>query len=362
MRDNDKDIDDILAGVGIPPAPEPALELAPKKTIRARRKSPPAEVASSVEELSARLKAQLDESAATDRRWVGPEATKFETELEHLAPTRWDARILDIGPDEYHERPGLSSSIASVIIEQSPLHAWACHPSFGGHSRDATKEMDRGAVVHAIVLGRGKEFAVLDCANYKTSAAKAARDRARADGLIPILRHQFEAARTIAEQVTRQLTARGLELTGQSEVAIEWSESTDHGFLRCRAMLDHLRLGDALIVDLKITGDSSPPAVERSAENFGYALQAAAYRRAIEALQPASIGRVDFLLAFAEPTPPYALNLSRPDGMFRELGERRWARAVDTWARCIATKTWPGFGTAVNYVSVPPWALKKESP
>src|SRR5689334_7736250 len=120
------------------------------------------------------------------------------------------ATLLDISPDEYHSRPGLSASIATTLIARSPLHAYTAHPCFGGKGKVATKEMDRGAVVHRLSLGRGKDFAIIDVDDWRTKDARQQRDDARAQGLVPIKRGDFQAALEIAQQVSEQLGARGI--------------------------------------------------------------------------------------------------------------------------------------------------------
>ena len=343
LREDDSDIDAQLGHV---------VDLPTKATKAARSKA-------KVAELSVELAGELKRNAVTA---AAPKPFDIVAAIaQHHAREPGAAQLLDVEPDAYHELPGLSSSIAKVVIDQSPLHAFAQHRMFGGRGREATKLMDRGNVVHSLVLGRGKKFEVLDFDNYKTHKAQDARDAARAAGLIPILAHDLEAAEQIAAAILRQLPEHGITLVGQSEVAIEWWEQAgDEQFIRCRGMFDHLLLSAGVIIDLKITGDASPGAIERGAENMGYALQQAAYRRALTALRPELAGRIDFLFVFAEADYPHAINVVRGDGVFREIGDRRWQRAVHTWGRCLATNTWPSYGGGINQLSPPAWALSRE--
>ena len=264
------------------------------------------------------------------------------------------ARILDISPDEYHALPGLSSTIAKTLLARSPAHAKAAV------GKKPTKGMDRGTIIHRLLLGKGKDYQVVQHENWTTKDAKTKRDEARALGLVPVLAHDLEDYCTAAEAIRVQLADRDVILDGASELAIQWEEQTKHGVVQCRGMLDHCWLDAGLILDLKITEDAAPSAIERTAENFGYAIQAAAYTRALTALDPTLAGRVKFLFAFCEPDAPYAINMTTPDGVFREIGERRWQRAVDSWAECQARGVWPTYGTDVNPISSPSWALARE--
>ena len=66
----------------------------------------------------------------------------------------------DLPEHEYHsdpcDSPSLSASIAQTIVLESPAHAWLQHPRFGGKQIEPTKEMDRGTLVHALLLGKGR--------------------------------------------------------------------------------------------------------------------------------------------------------------------------------------------------------------
>lgn len=265
------------------------------------------------------------------------------------------ATLLNVTPEQYHARPGFSSTVAKTLLARSPLHARAEY-----RDRKATREMDFGSVAHRLVLGRGADFEVLDFGDYKTNAAKAARDAARKAGRVPILAEAFERANVAAEAIRVGLADRGILLDGASEQAIEWDEDSKHGPVLCRAMFDHVWIDRGRILDLKLTGDASQTAIERTSENMLYGVQSAAYSRALVALEPDHAGRVDFLFCFAEADAPHALNICRPDGAFRELGERRWLRAVAAWAEAQATDTWPAYGDHVNTINPPSWALARE--
>lgn len=264
------------------------------------------------------------------------------------------ARILTVSPDEYHALPGFSATIAKELVSKSPAHAKAMT------GKKPSRTMDRGTIIHRLVLGKGKEYQVIQHANWMTKDAKAQRDAARDQGLVPVLAHDFEDYCIAAESIRIQLADRNIILDGESEIAIEWTEQTIHGPVICKGMLDHCWPDTGLILDLKITENAAPSAVEKTAENLGYAIQWAAYTRAVAALDPGLAGHVGFGFAFCEPDDPWAVNLSEPDGVFQQLGTQRWIRAVTTWAKCVKDDRWPSYGTTVNPITSPSWALARE--
>jgi hypothetical protein len=285
-----------------------------------------------------------------------PPNTRLQARHELADPPRFDAQIVSCTPEEYFKRPGFSASRAKTVITRSPAHA----KSFV--EKDPCVTLDRGAVIHRLTLGKGKAFKIAppEITEWRTKEAKAFRDGTRAEGLIPVKAHEFAEWESASKKLVEQLAARDIALDGLSECVIEWYEETPHGPLLCKGMFDHLWIDRGRILDLKVTENAAPDAVERTAENLGYAIQWAAYTRALTALRPDLAGRVKFQFAFIEPDEPWALNLAEPDGMFRELGEQRWLRACETWAKCQAEQKWPAYGDGVNRLGAPQWALAKE--
>ena len=300
------------------------------------------------------------------------------------------ARILEVTPAEYHKLPGFSASLAKVLITKSAAHAWDVHQrrleqieaedeSDEDVPDDKRKRLDNGTIQHALLLGKGGERIKIIPAEllsktgtYGTAAAKAARDGARAAGMIPIKEVEVEIHQRVSDAIRARITAAGHQLGGTSELAIEWTENTPHGEVECRGLLDHMvSWGDlgiesqnpigAIIYDLKIVGDAHPDRCERTAESLGYAIQAAAYTRALTALYPRLGGRIDFRFLFVESKRPYELWDPTLSGPFREIGERRWLRAVHTWAEGVATNRWPGYRTPDRVeITAPMWTLRAE--
>lgn len=292
------------------------------------------------------------------------------------------AKVIECSPDEYHKLPGFSSSLAKVLIAKSPMHA---KDAADRHLENIDEEdgmtdqqlalRERGSVLHALLLGKGKRIAVQKVDAYRTKEAKADRDKARSDGHIPVKSAKMEVYELTAIAIRSRLTALGHRLDGATEMAIQWCEPTPHGYVLCKGMLDHVTMWGheaaplgmepslsppgAIIDDLKIVGDASPPRNERSAESLGYAIQRSAYVRSLTALYPRLGGRITFRFLFCEPHRPFAVWCPTPSGMFRELGEQRWLRAVHAWGEGMATGRWPGYATHEE-IDAPMWALKAE--
>jgi hypothetical protein len=301
------------------------------------------------------------------------------------------SRIIDCTPDEYHKLPGFSASLAKIVIRQSAAHAKDAadrqaerfaaedEPDDEDMPADRRKRLDGGSIDHALILGIGKRIEVIPAdmlatnGAISTKAAKAFVEEHRRAGRIPIKEADLEVHERIADAVRARIAAAGHILDGRSELAIEWWEPTSHGPVMCRCMMDHVVMWDAelpfsgaapgaLIYELKMVGDAHPERCQRTAENLGYAIAAAAYPRALAALYPRLAGRTSLQFLFCETKRPYAIwDPPRCSGAFREIGERRWLRAVRAWAELQATGKAPSYREqGYDEITAPMWTLKQE--
>src|SRR3979411_2799004 len=76
----------------------------------------------------------------------------------------------DVQAADYHadpcERPSLSSSIAKILIEKTPRHAWTAHPWLNPNfvpKQDS--KFDLGSAVHELMLGKGVGYTVIEATN-----------------------------------------------------------------------------------------------------------------------------------------------------------------------------------------------------
>lgn len=269
----------------------------------------------------------------------------------------------DVSDVDYHNdrTPMLNQSTAKVLLDKSPLHAYHQHPALGGHQFRPTKAMERGTLMHRLVLGKGPEIVAVGEDSWRKNVAREARDAAHARGAVPVLAKDMDPALEAAEIIRRRLTEDyGIPLDGASEVSVYWDETASDGSaVRCRGRLDHVPkpIDDPRdIIDLKFTADASPDVVAGLIFRMGYDVQGAAYTRAIEKEFDAE-GEVRFRWVWVEPEPPYAIFVSSLDAEYRAVGERRWMKAVDAWAECLGTGKWPGYGEQT--VAAPAWVLER---
>jgi hypothetical protein len=261
-------------------------------------------------------------------------------------------------------KPSLSSSIAKIIIEQTPRHAAAEHPRLPGakKERKESSAMSLGSVVHEMILGKGGGFDVFDFADWRTKAAQAAREASIASGHAAILKADFERAKLIEAEL------RGILMEiprcqnffapghGDAETVLIWQEPNG---VWCRAMFDWWMNDRAHVVDLKTTGlGADPVAAGKTTANMGYEVSQAFYLRGLTRLFPELAGKERFSFVFAEVEAPYEVSVIELDATAKELGRRKVEYAVSRFGDCQRDGEWPGYPRKVQTAEYPVWAEK----
>jgi hypothetical protein len=241
--------------------------------------------------------------------------------------------------------PSLSSSLARVLINDSPRHACSQHPRLNPDkvARESTDSMDLGTLVHAILAGDrgGIEVGLFD--DYRSKAARDWRDGVRATGATPVLEKHLHAANPIADAVKASI-GKGCDngpfregVRAMSEAVAIWQEGDEY----CRALVDRLTFGEhsADLWDWKTTTDVSDRAIEKTVANYGYATQLAFYLRGLRKLLP-TVGQLSASIGFVEIAPPYTVRRVYFSPEYMAHADREVSRAIRLWQDCRATGDW----------------------
>lgn len=279
----------------------------------------------------------------------------------------------DLPAKDYHaQHDWLSWSMSKHLLPPStPAHFKAALGRAG--QEEPNRTFDLGKVVHALVLGDGDEFEVVqaltvkkeryDAKDYSTVSAQAHRDLIYADGKVPVLRSELDAAEEMAKSVREHSTANALLANGSPEVSLFWID--EETGVKCRARLDWLPAvvkGRRMIVpDVKTAKTAAPREFARSVADFAYFGQHLHYLDGIRALgidhDPA------FVFVAIEKTDPYLVSVVEA---LTNKDDRSLARAlVDhtrrIYAECTAADRWPGYGEQVHRIEMPAyWRYRME--
>jgi len=274
----------------------------------------------------------------------------------------------DFPIDVYHSDPtpgpSLTQSLAKIILDSSCAHAMYQHPKFAKvrpEEDDAEKYVKAraiGDVAHKLILGRGKDIAIIDAADMRTKAAKEARDAAYAAGKLPILRAHCDQAEAVAKFFTMFLAVHeaGPLPDGDSEVAIFWQEDG----IWFRALIDHLSKDRRVITDLKTTSLVVPPhEAGRRMDDSGWQIQAAQIDRGLNVLDPENAGKRVYRFISIEQNPPFGLVVNQLSEAVLTLGRKQLQQAVFQWIECLRNGKWPCYAPVTNFPETPSYALTK---
>jgi len=268
--------------------------------------------------------------------------------------------LYDITAERYHaddlsEQPSLSASIAHLLCSASPAHARAAHPRLNPeHRREEKERYDIGTAAHAILLEGEAAVEVVVASDWRTRDAREQRDAARAAERIPLLASVFDEVQAMVAAVREQLAEHHAEpplfTDGQAEQTLVWEEP---GGVMCRARLDWLRHDRTAVDDLKTTSRSAnPEAYSRALFSVGGDVQAAFYVRAVQELTGET---PEFRWVVVETQPPFALSVVAPGPDVLSIGASKVRYAIETWRRCLASDSWPGYPSEICWATLPPY-------
>lgn len=253
--------------------------------------------------------------------------------------------------------PTLNSSTAVRLLDHSALHAWNDHPKLNNEHKpkDPTDAMEFGTAVHSALFENWSVIEWVDADSWRTNAAKAAREDARARGRLPMLgserEHVAAVARSVANAVGRNRDLDGI-WGGRFETTYVWQHNGV--WLRCRP--DAISPDSRVILSLKTTGMSAEPDdYARTLTNAGTEVQAAFELAAVEAETKI---RPRYLWAVVEVEPPYACSILGLSPVMEDFGVRRMTAAVNRWRDCLTRNVWPSYPAEhAAFIEPPSYAL-----
>jgi hypothetical protein len=264
--------------------------------------------------------------------------------------------------------PSLTQSIAKILLDRSPKHAWLAHPALNRHwkPREATK-FAVGNAAHSLLIGRGKALEVFDHPDWNaTGGGKGAKTKLHEDrdfaiecGQVPILKHQFDTASEMVLSARLQLSAfpdlPGAFTDGHGEVVI--AAEVDGIWLRSMVdwMVDPTHLYDYKTTDLT----ASPERIPYIMAGAGWDIQAAIQERIFDAIDPAGQGRRHHYFICQETDEPFAVVPSELPESVMNIGRRKLDAAITIWRSCVTTGEWPMYPRKVQSPAYPAYAEAK---
>lgn len=265
----------------------------------------------------------------------------------------------DLSDDQYHadpsDRPSLSSTLARVLLNQSPLHAWTQHPKLNPNWEPTDKKtFDIGRAAHRAVLGRGGDYMAIPSdllASNGAASTKAAKDwiaEARAAGITPLKAEEVDQIGEMAAIAAQRMAENGITLDPANSEAVVLAEI---GGVPCRAMVDNAPTDPSQpLYDFKTCVDASPAACVRAVMNYGYDVQAQHY---LDCWKAATGEERLFRFIFQEKSAPYEVCVVQMGNESLMMASKKTARAREIWGNCTRTDHWPGYPDGVVSIELP---------
>lgn len=261
--------------------------------------------------------------------------------------------------------PSFTQSLAKILIEQSPLHAYQAHPRLNvpaadeddGETEKYNKAQAIGNAAHSLMLDRGKVLAVADFENWKKKEAQVFKAGALDLGKEPVLRKHFDIAGDMVDAALEQLSKiEGCEnafANGDAEVVIANCEDG----LWVRSMLDWITPDLREVWDYKTSGMSaSPYATGKQMASAGWHVQCAMHERILDAIDPDGAGRRRFFYVCQENSDPFALTVNQIGEAALTIGRKQIDYAIRIWRDCVNQYRWPGYPPRIITPDLPAWA------
>ena len=259
----------------------------------------------------------------------------------------------DLSSDAYHAAPGISNSGLSIIAERTPAHYKASLETV----RHATPAMLAGSRLHSAVLEPElftQIYTVAPKFDLRTNVGKA--DKAAWEEANPnrtaISGDEYSQSMFIADVLHANPTVRELLRGGHNERSVFARDPETGVLVKCRPDSDTVVSGRRIITDLKTTERASPEDFMWSAYRYGYFRQAPFYTDVCTwegSEQPVE----GFYFIAVEKEPPYAYIIYEAAPRFLQRGRDAYRSALNEYARCVETDTWPAYDTSTHTLDLP---------
>jgi exodeoxyribonuclease VIII len=266
----------------------------------------------------------------------------------------------DMPADEYHALEAVGSTTLKTIMARSPAHCLV--------QREPTPDLVIGDSCHACLLEPerfARSYAIMPGPEVDLRSNGTPEKPGRLAWLA------FQAANpgktclrpTEGEQVlgmrqsvwAHKRAAALLAAAGEVELTIIWrDESTG---LMCKCRPDAVCAQYGAYADLKTTRDAKPENFRRQAFTLGYHLQLAYYLEGIRRFMP----HIDVpVVLVVEKTAPFPVVVYDVTEGLMAAGAAAFRQALDIYADCKRSGSWPGYSSGIELLDLPRWAASHE--
>lgn len=270
-----------------------------------------------------------------------------------------DGVYTDLSSEDYHGHKASISRSAIMDFDRSPHTYWAKHLNPARPKKDATPAMQMGSAFHAMILEPNTlqdEYIVLPEPVFLKDVGRERYDAYKqvlyeceitAKTVIPFKTYQELDAMRLA--LLKNENAMNLIRESRIENSLFWTDKDTGMLLKSRPDILHSNI----IVDLKTTSDASPRAFQYEMVKYGYHIQFAMIRDAVEQLEGRRIE--NFINIVIETKYPFNTAIYLVDEDAVDQGQLRYKEILVALKSAIGHNTFDDYG--IQTIGLPRWAM-----
>lgn len=286
---------------------------------------------------------------------------KYSTDFKIIEPGIY----YDMPAEIYHSdpcpTPSLSNSLIRDLLDKSPKHAAWKHPKLNPRAGIVpTTSMNRGTLLHNMILGCGSEIEVIHADDFRKKAAQEKRDQAYAENKTPVLIKDYEEIQKCSEiaieKIANNPACDGFFSKGHSEAVIAWQENN----IWCRGMVDRLPCDHKYpLFDIKGTDISASPQKWAKRLLETYRTQASFYGRGLYKIE--NEHRPSMIFIVFEMFEPFEMSIFDMSAELEDLSQNEVNRAINIWGKSLKNNEWPGYSDHIVEVRPTPWLIDQST-
>ena len=260
--------------------------------------------------------------------------------------------VTDMPADVYHAHDSASSSGLRLLL-RSPDHFK------NGEEKDkSTRFKVAGSALHMACLEPDifyDTYILLRSSENRMSSEYKTAKKEYGEELV-LVKPEIEKIEGMAKSLSNSKICECIDNYNCDKELSGFSIDPETG-LMCRHRFDAII--DGIAIDLKTTTDARQHAFSKKILDFGYHIQAAFYADQYKWITGEEIEK--FIFAAIETSAPYAVKIYELDQESIEAGRKKYRQALNEYAQCKATDTWPSYDQEIETIGIPQWALEKDA-
>jgi exodeoxyribonuclease VIII len=265
----------------------------------------------------------------------------------------------DLSNEDYHASKDYISRSSLMDFDKSPYTYWAKHINPDRPIRESTPQMVLGTAFHTLVLEPDMfdkfytmelpKVLLKDVGKETYESYKKSLEFIKNCGKTVLSVNDWQNMLYMKEKIKSSKEAMHLISDSRIENSFFWKDEHSGLNLKCRPDILH----ENMIIDLKTTSNASPRHFQREMVDYGYHIQFAMIRDAVEIIEGRRINNCINIVV--ETKYPYNMAIYIIDELALEEGYVKYKQLCLDLKNAIAENKFSDYG--IQTIGLPRWAL-----